>query len=587
MHSVSSWLAAAAAFACALAPMHPPARAQAMLDRAEPEPATANLYAPAEPVSAGRHMVVAAHPLAAHAAREALREGGSATDAAIAAQMVLGLVEPQSSGLGGGAFLLHYDADAEEVTSWDGRETAPASAAPQRFLAADGEARPWPEMVPGGLSVGVPGMLRMAAEVHRRHGKLPWARLFEPAIRLARDGFGVSPRLSAMLDEMGAEAFSPEARAYFFDEDGEALPLGHVLRNPDYADTLQRIAEDGPEAFYEGGTAQAIVEAVRGAWTNPGDISPDDLRSYEAIERPATCIAYREHRICGMGPPSSGGYTVNMTLAMLDRFDLGDTLSAQAMHLVAEAEKRAYADRDRYIADPDLVNVPETLLDGAYLRLRGATIRPDAADGEAEPGVPPGMTPEPGIDGTLEAPGTSQISIVDGDGNAISMTTTIESAFGSRLMAGGFLLNNELTDFSFVPVDEQGRVVANRVEGGKRPRSSMAPTLVFGPQGDLKMVLGSPGGSRIIPYVVKAIVAHLDWGMDAQAAAGLFNFGSRNGPLEIEALPGAEEWGEVLAALGHRVEIDEMTSGLNIITISGGRLEGGSDPRREGVALGD
>jgi gamma-glutamyltranspeptidase / glutathione hydrolase len=378
--------------------------------RAAPEPPTAVTGEPGTPVHGSRHMAVTAHPLASRAARDMLRAGGGAIDAAVAAQAVLGLVEPQSSGLGGGAFLLHYDAASDAVTSWDGRETAPATATPQRFLDEAGNPRPWPEAVPGGLSVGVPGVLRMLHEVHGRHGRLDWGALFEPAIALARDGFGVSPRLHALLARMGPEAFSPEARAYFFDGDGEPHPLGHVIRNPAYAETLQRIAGEGPDALYQGDIAQGIVDAVAGAWANPGDLATEDLAQYRAVERPAVCAPYRAHRVCGMGPPSSGGLTVQMTLAMLEGFDLGDGPSPAALHLIGEALDLAFADRDRYIADPDFVAVPDGLLDPGYLAERAALIDAAAAGGPFAPGDPP-RARTAGDDETREGGGTSHISI--------------------------------------------------------------------------------------------------------------------------------------------------------------------------------
>ncbi len=558
----------------------------AALDRAAPEPPTAVLGEAGEPVSGTRHMVVTAHPLASRAARVMLYNGGSAVDATIAAQAVLGLVEPQSSGLGGGAFLLHYAVETGEITSWDGRETAPAAATAERFLDEHGDPMEWLDAVPGGLSVGVPGALRMLGEVHARHGKLDWAELFEPAIELARDGFGVSPRLSSLLSWIGPDGFSPAARDYFFNPAGEPHPLGQVIRNPAYAATLEAIARQGPDALYEGDIAEAMVSAVQEAWTNPGDMTPEDLRGYRALEREPVCADYRGYTVCGMGPPSSGGLAVQMTLAKLERFDLGTSPSPRALHLIGEALNLAFADRNHYVADPDYVDVPAGLLDADYLAERSGLIDEDATRGTAEPGTPPGAR-DNGEDASSETPGTSQISIVDGDGNAISMTTTIESAFGSRLMAAGFLLNNELTDFSFVAQDDEGRPIANRVEAGKRPRSSMAPTIVIDEAGNLRLVAGSPGGARIIPYVVKAVVAHIDWGLDAQAVTELFNFGSRNGPFELERMPGIEPWVDGLEAFGHDVVVVDMTSGLNLIALPGTALEGGSDPRREGAALGD
>ncbi|MEJ8573894.1 gamma-glutamyltransferase [Microbaculum marinum] len=555
------------------------------LSRAAPEPATVG--GERAPVTADRQMVVTAHPLASAAGLKALRDGGSAVDAAIAAIMVLGLVEPQSAGLGGGAFLVSWDAASGRLTTWDGRETAPAAATPDLFLNAEGKPNPWPEMVPGGLSVGVPGLLAMLHAAHAQGGKLPWARLFDDAIALARDGFGVSPRLSGLVAGMGADAFSPQAQEYFLTPHGGPPLLGQVIENGAYADTLERIADDGPAAFYTGEIAADIDAAVAHSWHNPGTLTADDLANYRAVERPAVCGTYRGYRVCGMGPPSSGGLAVAMSLEYLDKFDLGQVPTAAALNLVGNAENLAFADRDRYVADPDFVDVPAGLMNPDYIAGRVALIDPKRSGGVREPGNPPAADGSFGKDGTKEAPGTTQVSVVDAAGNAVSMTASIESAFGSRLFVDGFLLNNELTDFSFAPEDENGYPIANRVEGGKRPRSSMAPTIVFDPDGKLAMVLGSPGGSRIIPYVIKAIVAHVDWGLDPQAAASLFNFGSRNGPFEVENVPGADLWISALEDLGWTARQAEMTSGINMITIRDGKLQGGSDPRREGVAMGD
>ncbi|MGE0231770.1 MAG: gamma-glutamyltransferase [Flavobacteriaceae bacterium] len=554
-------------------------------ERAAPEAATAFAFRAEPPAAAEKFMVVTAHPLATRTARTVLREGGSAADAAIAAQLVLGLVEPQSSGLGGGAFTLYWDAGAKQLTTIDGRETAPAAATPERFLDETGKPKPWPEMVPGGRSVGVPGTVALLEKLHREHGRLSWQRLFAPAIELSINGFGVSQRLSTLLAGMGAEAFSPAARAYFFNPGGEARPLGHVLKNPAYAVTLRAIADEGAHGFYRGAVAAGIAETVKGAWINPGDLTRSDIASYEAKDRAPVCFPYRTFRVCGMGPPSSGGLAVGMSLAMLEGFDLGAGPDARSLHLIAEAEKLAFADRDAYIADPDHVAVPAGLADPDYLKARAALIDPATAMGKAMPGTPPHASPA-GADGTKEAPGTSHISIVDGDGNAVSITTTIESAFGSRLMTGGFLLNNELTDFSFSPTDAEGKPVANAVGATRRPRSSMAPTMIFDANGDLHAVLGSPGGSRIIPYVVKAVVALIDWNMDPQAAATLANFGSRNGPFEIEPGALAAAVTPALREMGHELREADMTSGLNIIVLDQG-LFGGSDPRREGEAAGD
>jgi len=556
------------------------------LSQAAPEPPTVEMAR--KPVTAAEAIVTTGHPLATAAGLKALEDGGSAIDSAIAALMVLGLVEPQSAGIGGGAFLLSWDNEAKRLTTWDGRETAPANATPQRFLKPDGTPNPWPQMVPGGLSVGVPGLVAMLHEAHGQGGKRPWARLFDDAIALGQNGFGVSPRLSSLVARMGPDAFSPRARQYFLTPAGTPPLLGEVKVNRAYADTLQRIADQGPDGFYRGETAQDIVGTVKNAWMNPGDMTADDIANYRAIERPAVCGPYRGYRVCGMGPPSSGGLAVTMTLAMLEGFDLGEKPTPEALHLIGEAENLAFADRNRYVGDPDFVDVPAGLLDPAYIESRAALIDPARAGGKRQPGTPPDtITPAPGKDGSREAPGTTQVSVVDKDGNAVSVTASIESAFGSRLFVDGFLLNNELTDFSFTPEDSDGRAIANRVEGGKRPRSSMAPTIVFDADGKVAMVLGSPGGSRIIAYVVKAIVAHVDWGLDPQAAAGLFNFASRNGPFEIEAINGVEEWVAAMEALGHEVRTGPMTSGINMIAVEEDALVAGSDPRREGVAMGE
>ncbi len=563
--------------------------ASAQVSQAEPEAATgAQSVRPS--ITGTTHMAVTAHPAASEAARDILRAGGSAIDAAIAAQMVLTLVEPQSSGIGGGAFILHFEGENRLVTTYDGRETAPKLTTENRFLDDAGTPLPWPEAVFSGLSVGVPGVLAALELAHQNHGKLPWADLFQPAIRLARSGFAVGPRLNGLLTRMGADAFFPAARAYFFDEAGAPWSVGHVLQNSDLADTLERIANEGPDAFYLGGIARDIVSAVQNTERLPGDMTLIDLADYVAKVRDPVCSRYRRRTVCGMGPPSSGGLAVGQTLALLDGRWIGPTMSDTALHRIAEAEKLAFADRNRYVGDSDFVAVPaKGMLDRAYIASRRALIDPDRAMEKAEPGEPPAIEPVVnGADASRENPGTSHISIVDANGNAVSMTTTIESAFGARLMVRGFLLNNELTDFSFRPEDDAGRPIANRVEPGKRPRSSMAPTLVFAESGALELVLGSPGGSRIIPYVVKGIVGAIDWRLDAQAVADLPNFGSRNGPFEIEEGHEGSAFIPRLEQRGHTIRVGAMTSGLNIIKVKpNGTLEGGSDPRREGVALAD
>lgn len=564
--------------------------AQAQLDpRSAPEAATG--IESHELATAKRHMVSAANALAAAAGREMLRDGGSAIDAAIATQLVLNLVEPQSSGIGGGAFILYWDKASADLKFYDGRETAPASATPDRFL-VNGKPMPFNKAVLSGLSIGVPSVVRLLEDVHKKHGKLPWAKLFEPAIRLAEDGFEISQRLHILLRLEGPADFVPAARRYFFTDGGSALPIGYRLKNPEFAATLKAIAAGGAEAFYQGPVAQAIVDAVAAAPTAPGGMTLEDLKAYAVKERPPLCIVYRAHEVCGVGPPSSGGVTVAQTLKLIEPFDLGKTpaaaLNAAAVHRIAEAQKLAFADRNRYVGDPDFVAVPDGLLDDAYLAQRRALIDPLRAHDKPKAGEPPGLKRQSfGADATLERAGTSHISIIDDDGNAVSMTTTIEGAFGSHNWAAGFLLNNELTDFSFVPVDADGKPVANAVGPGKRPRSSMSPTIVFDTQRHVEAVLGSPGGSRIILYVLKTLVALIDWGMDAQQAADLMNFGSQGAGLELELDWPAVPLALTLRPLGQRAIPALMNSGVHVVTRRDGHLEGAADARREGAALGD
>jgi len=593
---IGAWPAGVRWVAGALALLHTwasatPLRAQdAGFPRAQLEP-EAGSGSTAKPLAvASKYLISTANPLASEAGREMLRAGGSAADAAIAAQLVLGLVEPQSSGLGGGAFLVHWDEGRKELQTYDGRETAPASARPDRFL-RDGKPMQFDTAVRSGLSVGTPGLPRLLEHIHKRHGKLPWARLFVPAIKLARDGFEISTRLYFLLRWFGTDGLSPAARRYFFDDNGSPLPIGYRLTNPAYAATLETLAEKGADAFYSGPIAEAIVDTVAKAPNAAGDLALADLAGYKVVERPPLCFEYRARRVCSMGPPSSS-MTIAQTLKMLERFDLGhtpdDAMRASALHLIVEAERLAYADRDRYIADPDFVAVPAGLLDPAYLAARSALIDPTKAMAHAAPGTPPDLAKHTfGIDATRERAGTSHLSIVDADGNAVAMTTTIEGPFGSGLMAAGFLLNNELTDFSFKPADDAGNPIANRVEGGKRPRSSMSPTIVFDEHGAFFAALGSPGGSRILLFVIKTLIGLIDWQLDAQAAVDLPNFGSTGRAVELEY-----GWSTIWRALllksyGHAISPDLMNSGLHVVAKRNGRLEGSADPRREGVALGD
>ncbi len=554
---------------------------------------------------ADKFMVAAANPLAVEAGLSMLRQGGSAVDAAIAVQLVLNLVEPQSSGIGGGAFLLHWDSARKKLRSYDGRETAPAAARPDRFL-ENGRRRPFRKVVKSGLSVGVPGLVRLLELVHQRHGRLDWQDLFEPAIRLAEEGFRVSPRLNFLLKWAARpDTFAPIARAYFYGLDGTPIPVGYRLRNPEFAATLRAIAAGGADAFYRGDIAAQLVRAVRMAVPYKGDLSADDLAGYQAKERQPVCADYRDVKVCGMGPPSSGALTVAQILKLAERHTSKGTstrpMNTRALHILGEAGRLAFADRNRYIADPDFVTVPN-LLEPNYLTMRARLIRPDRAARKVTAGVPPTARADAfGKDDTRERAGTSHLSVVDAQGNVVSMTTTIEGAFGSGLWAAGFLLNNELTDFSFLPNDREGRPIANRVEAGKRPRSSMAPTIVFNRDGTFRAALGSPGGSRIILYVAKTIVAMVDWRLDPQSAAASANFGNRGRYYEIEYNPALATdtplslWPSVpsvwygirMRALGHPVRPDLMASGIHIVARQSGGLIGGADPRREGVARGE
>jgi len=533
-------------------------------------------------------MISAANPHAVRAGRDILAAGGSAIDAAIAAQMVLGLVEPQSSGIGGGGFLLHYNATTGAIESFEGRETAPAAATDDLFRRPDGKLMRWPEAASGGISVGVPGLLRMLELVHRKHGRLPWAQLFEPAIQLAEAGFTVSPRMAqSIANNQDLTDFSA-ARAYFF-AGGKPLFAGAHLTNPEYATTLRTIADGGADAFYHGDIAADIAATVQSAGRNPGTMSVHDIESYEAFQRPPVCAVYRIYTVCGMGPPSSGGLTTLQILGLVERFDIATAgaNSLRALHIITEASRLAFADRALFMADSDFVAVPvEGLLDPAYLAERSALINLDQSMGKASAGAPPGSNRRAyAMQSREHGASTSHLSAVDAAGNAVSLTTSIERAFGSRLFVRGFLLNNQLTDFSF-RAEDNGQSVANRVEGRKRPRSSMAPTLVFGPDGELLLAIGSPGGSRIIGYVTQALIASLDWQMDPQTAVSLAHFINRNGTTELEAGSVLEKLASKLESIGHDVKIRSLNSGLHAVSVTADGLEGGADPRREGLALG-
>lgn len=572
-----------------------------------------------------RFAVAAANPLATDAGLQILRAGGSAVDAAIAVQMVLALAEPQSSGIGGGAFLLHWDGRA--VEAFDGRETAPAAATPELFMGADGKPMPFRDAVVGGRSVGVPGTVRVLEMAHRQHGKLPWATLFQPAIRLAEGGFKVSLRLNTLATEDGAALKDDaQAAAYFFGADGKPRAVGSELRNPALAQVLRRIAADGSKALHEGEIAQAIVAKVNGHRTNPGRMTLADLAGYQPKRRDAICHDYRvtapaprpaDYRLCGFPPPSSGALAVGQILGLLANTNAqtlppaqgiggvtgttGPAPSADFVHLFSEAARLAYADRNQYVGDPDFVPAPgngwASLLDPAYLSARAALIQQQAGGQSmktAQPGMPPGARTSFAPMPTQPEYGTSHISIADGWGNAIAMTTTIEQNFGSRQMVtisglpGGFLLNNELTDFSFTPADAQGRPIANRVQPGKRPRSSMAPTLVFDKaSGALVMSAGSPGGAPIILYTAKTLYGVLNWGMTPQQAIDLPNFGSLNGPTLLEEKRFLPATVDALKARGAEVREQALTSGLQALHKTPAGILGGADPRREGVVQGE
>jgi gamma-glutamyltranspeptidase / glutathione hydrolase len=573
----------------ALLVLVPAALAQQAADTVAPEIASGVDAKPA--VHANNQMVVAANPHAAEAGIAVLRGGGNAADALVAVQVMLGLVEPQSSGLGGGAFLVWYDAKAGTVTTFDARETAPASATGSLFMGTDGKPLPFFDAVVGGRSVGVPGVPRLLETVHKRWGKKPWPELLAGTIKLAEEGFAVSPRMAQSIAADGGRLdLQPSTRPYFFDANGAPLAAGATLRNPAYAATLRDYAAQGAEIFYSGRIARDIVAAVNGHPTNPGGLSLADLAAYQVKERAAVCAPYRGYEVCGMGPPSSGALTIGQILRMVEPFDLA-TLGPddpEAWRIVGDATRLAFADRERYIADSDFVKMPAGLLDAAYLKSRSELLRRPTAMGkdDVKAGEPPWQKAELRRDApALELPSTSHIAIVDADGNIASMTTSIENSFGARLMVDGFLLNNQLTDFAFDPGPPDA-AIANRVEPGKRPRSSMSPTIVLR-DGKPAYVLGSPGGSMIIPFVANSLIALIDWKMDMQAAISLPHLVNRFGPYDVEAGTPAEALIDDLTALGYEAGAKEINSGLAGIAIGADGLTGGADPRREGVALGD
>lgn len=543
--------------------------------------------------------IATANPLASAAGLVMLKDGGAAIDAAVAAQMVLTLVEPQSSGIGGGAFLLHHD--GRQTVAFDGRETAPATASASLFVKADGKAMTFQEAIVGGRAVGVPGALRMLEMAHAEYGRLPWSTLFEPAIRLAENGFPVSQRLHTLLKADPYLRKDPQAAAYFYDPDGQPVTVGSRLRNPELAGVLRRIASEGSRALHEGEIAQAIVDKVQQYPANPGQLSLADLAGYQPQRRKPLCSSYapkrveppRTYLICGFPPPGSGAIAIAQILGILNHTEAAFLPFSTPlwMHYYSEAARLAFADRAQYVADPDFVAAPAgnwyALIQPAYLAERARLIGPHSMQ-VARPGSP---SPEPMTQAAMpEQPeyGTSHLSVVDQHGNGLAMTTTIEDAFGARQMVRGFLLNNQLSDFAFTPTNGSGLPIANRVEPGKRPRSSMSPTLVFDQDsGELVISGGSPGGALIIHYTAKLLYAMLNWGLEPQQAIDLPNFGSLNGPTLLEEKRFSWSFVEALRARSHVVNEVGMNSGLQALEKTSGGFAGGADPRREGLVLGE
>ncbi|MFT5557905.1 MAG: gamma-glutamyltranspeptidase/glutathione hydrolase [Sphingobacteriales bacterium] len=552
-------------------------------------PETATSYKQKTSVVANQYMVAAANPLAVEAGYQVLKNGGNAADALVAVQTVLGLVEPQSSGLGGGAFLVYYDAKLNVLTTFDGRETAPLAANPELFQDSDGEPLTFYDAVVGGRSVGTPGTVKLLATLHEKYGSKKWSELFQPAQKLANNGFTVSQRLASSIEKDKARLSRyPDTKAYFFTKNGEPLPEGSLLKNKKYAETLSVIAQKGEKAFYQGQIAEDIVNKVTGITDNPGVLALEDFSTYKIIERQAVCAPYHQYSVCGMGPPSSGALTIGQILGIASHFDLKKlgADSPEAWQIIGDASRLAFADRGRYMADSDFVPMPEGLLNAEYLAERAKLIQPGKALSEVSPGSPPWKNAIAlANDESIEFPSTTHIVITDREGNTLSMTSTVENGFGSRVMSNGFILNNELTDFSFSSYKD-GYPIANRVEPGKRPRSSMSPSIIME---DSKpyMALGSPGGSRIIGYVASTIIAHLDWGMGIQQAIDLPHLVNRFGTYDLEQGTEAIRFKKALEMMGYKVNIRDLNSGLHAILFKDGKLIGGADPRREGIALGD
>lgn len=559
-----------------------PANAQ---DISRPQPEIATDYEGVSVAQGADFMIVTANPLATEAGYKILEKGGSAVDAAVAAQLVLGLVEPQSSGLGGGAFMLHYDAKTKELVTYDARETAPQLASPYLFQ-KNGEPMEFFDAVVGGRSVGVPGTPALLKETHQIHGKLTWMELFDDAVRLSEGGFEVSPRLAKMVDDAQDRLKIFRKTAAYFLPEGKPIQAGDKLYNLEYADTLKEFSFYGSQKFYRGVIPANIVHEVQGYEANPGGLAVNDFHQYRIKKRDPVCGPYRAYIVCSMGEPSSGGLTLLQMLGMLEKFDLPELGANNPLswNFIAQASALAFADRNQYMADPDFVDTPGlAMIDPEYLMSRASLIKPDTPLEVIEAGTPPTISPdEYEAAPDVTRPGTSHISIIDKDGNIVSMTTTIEGAFGSHMMVNGYLLNNELTDFSFIPNGEDGKAIANSVEAGKRPRSSMSPTIVFDQVGNPVLVLGSAGGSRIIGYVLQRIIAVLDWGMPIEDAMAMPHIIARGKAIELEK----DTQEKALKAIGHEVSVKDLNSGLTGIHLHNGTLRGAPDPRREGKALG-
>ncbi|MFT6076975.1 MAG: gamma-glutamyltranspeptidase/glutathione hydrolase [Myxococcota bacterium] len=539
-------------------------------------------------ISSKKYLISTANSMASEAGKDILARGGNAIDAAIAAQMVLNVVEPQSSGIGGGAFILYFDAKTKKTTYFNGRETAPKLAHEKMFLNENGAAKDFKDAVQGGLSVGTPGLLKALKAVHEKHGKISWKELFVPAIMLASEGFPMDDRISILAKTLPHLKDSAAFSKLYLKKDGSPKDLGDLIKNPDLAKTFSIIATKGIKPFYEGGIAEDIVKTIRNSKKNPGYLRKSDLKNYKIKQGELICGKYRsKYKICSMPLPSSGGVTILQILGILENFDLSGLKpsSLKAIHLISEATRLSYADRNQYVADVADVPIAQ-MIDVDYLKKRAGLINLKKAMIESKAGEFDVKTSYVVNKNAVELPSTTHLSIIDSMGNAVSMTSSIEYYFGSTLMSGGFMLNNQLTDFSFVP-EIGGKKVANRVEAGKQPRSSMSPTFVFDEKDNLIMVVGSPGGPRIIQFVIKAIIAHLDWGLDIQEAISLPNFVVLNDVIALEKRTALEGLKSKLEKMGHQVKVSDLISGIHAITIGNDGMKGGADPRRGGAAIGD